>query len=144
MTCANCFHEESNHGVVCSGSLTCMCERYVPQFLFDYAQEVEKIKGEGKQIYARCKYILEKIPPTRNASEKTFPKIYKEIWFGFKIRKEGTKLTTDEWKRMPSDDKINREKRRVKHDHEELKTYDPNVIYHQEAHFQAYLEMAIE
>ena len=120
-----------------------MCEKFIPQVLYDFAQEVEQIKSEGKQIYMRCKFILEKIPPTRNATEKTFPKIYKEIWYGFKIRKEGTKITTDEWKRMPSDDRINREKRRVKQHHPALKTYDPNVVQHQETTFQAYLEMAI-
>jgi len=145
LTCARCFHNESNHdGIVCSGSLTCMCPKYIPQELYDSAQEIEKIKSETKQIYEKCKYVLEKIPPTRNATDKSFPKIYKEIWFGFKIRKEGTKYTTDEWKRMPSDDKINREKRRVKQHHPELKTYDPKMIKHQEATFQAYMEMAIE
>ena len=121
-----------------------MCPKYIPQELYDSAQEIEKIKSETKQIYEKCKYVLEKIPPTRNATDKSFPKIYKEIWFGFKIRKEGTKYTTDEWKRMPSDDKINREKRRVKQHHPELKTYDPKMIKHQEATFQAYMEMAIE
>jgi hypothetical protein len=121
-----------------------MCERFIPQVLFDSAQEIEKIKSETKKIYLRCKFILEKIPRTRNATEKTFPKIYKEIWYGFKIRKEGTKLTTDEWKRMPTDDQINREKRRVKQHYPELKTYDPNVIKHQENTFQAMLELAIE
>src|SRR5574342_114701 len=144
MNCARCFHNQENHGAVCSGSLTCMCQKYVPQELADFAHEVEKIKSETKAIFLRCKFILEKIPPSRNASDKTFPKIYKEIWFGFKIRKEGTSLTTDEWKRMPSDDKINREKRRVKQHHPELKTYDPNMIKHQEASYQAYLELAVE
>lgn len=146
MTCAGCFHSFENHleSGVCNGSLTCMCHRYIPQELFDYAQEVEKIKSKTKKIYMRCKFILEKIPKTRNAGEKSFPKIYKEIWFGFKIRKEGTKYTTDEWNRMPTDDQINREKRRVKQHHPELKTYDPTMIKHQEASYQAYLELAIE
>jgi hypothetical protein len=149
--CAECFHPFENHhnvdgtpNTVCNGTIECDCPKYVPQVLYDYAQEIEKIKFEGKKIYMRCKFVLEKVPGSRNATEKTFPKIYKEIWYGFKIRKEGTKYTTDDWKRMPSDDKINREKRRVKEDHPALRTYDPNVIQHQETTFQAYLEMAIE
>lgn len=144
-SCADCFHDEENHtGGVCSGSLTCMCPKYKQQVLFDFAHEVEMEKAIRKSVYKRCFFVLQKIPGSRNATEKTFPKIYKEIWYGFKIRKEGTKLTTEEWKRMPSDDVINREKRRVKHDHPELATYNKEMITHQEATYQAYLELAVE
>ncbi len=145
-TCANCFHPEHNHlsGGVCSGSITCRCPKYNPPFLFEFAQRVEQEKHIRKSIYDRCKFILEKIPPSRNAGEKSFSKIYKEIWYGFKIRKEGTKLTTEEWKRMPHDDNINRAKRMVKKDHPELKTYSAQVLWHQSAIYQALLEMTSE
>jgi len=105
---------------------------------------VEKEKFERKSIFKRCEYILEKLPQTRNAGEKTFAKIFKEIWYGFKIRKEGTKLTTNEWKRMPHDDTINREKRRCKQWNEQLKTYSPEVIMQQTVIYQALMEMSIE
>lgn len=145
MTCADCFHKEENHtGGVCSGSLTCMCPKYKPQVLFDFAQEVEMQKAIIKSVYKRCLFILEKIPGSRNATEKQFAKIYREIWYGFKIRKEGTKLTTEEWKRMPHDDLINREKRMVKADYPHLATYNKEMITHQEATYQAYLELAVE
>ena len=145
MTCARCYHPKENHDSgICSGSLTCMCPRYEEQFLNEFAQLVEKIKYEQTSINQRCKFILEKIPPLRNATEKQFAKAYKEIWYGFKIRKEGTKLTIEEWKRMPHDDDINRQKRKVKQDHPELSTYEKKVIEGQAAKFLAMWEMAIE
>lgn len=144
MSCSRCFHDESNHGAVCSGSLTCLCQKYETPILNEFAQLIEKEKSERRSIYKRCEFILEKIPQTRNAGEKTFAKIYREIWYGFKIRKDGTKLTTDEWKRMAHDDTINREKRRCKQWNEELKTYSPEVLMKQTAIYQALMEMAIE
>lgn len=144
-TCADCFHiETSHHDGVCMGSLECRCSKYNPPFMFEFAHRVEEEKHIRKSIYDRCKFILEKIPQTRNAGEKSFAKIYREIWYGFKIRKNGTKLTTEEWKRMPHDDNINREKRRVKAEHPELKTYDKQVLWHQTAIYQALLEMSAE
>lgn len=145
MTCSQCFHEEtSHHDNVCMGDLSCQCSTYHPQFLFEFAQRVEKEKHDRKSIKKRCEYILDKIPQTRNAGEKTFYKIYIEIWYGFKIRKEGTKITTEEWKRLPNQDTVNREKRRCKQLNDELKTYSPEVRMEQTAIYQALLEMSIE
>ena len=144
-TCAECFHsKENHHSGVCSGSLTCICPKYIEPFLFEFAQRVEKEKHERKTIKKRCEYILENIPKTRNAGEKTFYKIYIEIWYGFKIRKEGTKITTTEWSRLPNQDTVNREKRRCKQFNEELKTYSPEVIKEQEAIFQAMMELSLD
>ena len=144
-SCANCFHAKENHtSGVCSGSLTCMCEKYIEPFLFAFAHRVEQEKHERKSIKKRCEYILEHIPKTRNAGEKTFYKIYIEIWHGFKIRKQNTSLTMEEWKRLPNQDTINREKRRCKQLNEELKTYSPQIKYEQAAIYQALLEMAID
>lgn len=95
-----------------------------------------------KTIYQRCYFILKKIPKTANAGEKVFAKIYREIWYGFKIRKEGTRLTTTEWKRMPHDDTINRQKRMVKYDHPDVATYESKMQIHQTALFQAIIEQA--
>ena len=140
----SCNHLEYNHKVICNGSLECMCQKYVPPFLHEFAQEVEANKAKFKTIYDRSKFILEKIPPMRNAGEKSFAAIYREIWYGFKIRAQGTSITRKEWKRMPHDDSINRAKRKVKQDHAELATYDSKVLYHQAALYQAIVEMAIE
>lgn len=101
-------------------------------------------KMKLKSINDRCKYILIKIPPSRNAGEKTFAKIYREIWYGFKIRKEGTAITTEDWKRMPHDDTINRQKRDVKEHNLQLQTYSPQMQYHQTALWVAIVEMATE
>jgi hypothetical protein len=148
--CARCFHPKENHinidgtpKCVCNGSLQCMCDTWEEPYLAEFAQMVEKKKHELKTIKQRCEFILEKIPRTRNAGEKSFAKIYKEIWYGFKIRKEGTTLNTEEWKRMPHDDSINREKRRVK-ENPQLATYDPETIRKQNAIWEAYMELAIE
>jgi len=142
--CAKCHHPKKNHGVVCSGDLTCMCESFVPPFLVAFAQEIEMQKAKLKSVNARCKYILEKIPPTRNAGEKTFAKIYREIWYGFKIRKEGTTITTAEYQRMKHDDTINRQKRLVKAENSSLATYEAEMLYHQSALYQAIIELAID
>lgn len=144
-TCADCFHAETNHkDGVCNGSLTCMCPKYIEPILFEFAQLVEQEKQERKSIKKRCQWILETIPKTRNAGEKTFYKIYIEIWYGFKIRKEGTKLTADEWKRLPNQDTINREKRRCKHNDESLKTYSAQTLERQTIIYQALLELSTE
>ena len=142
--CAKCHHPESNHGVVCSGELMCMCEKFIKPVLVAFAQEIEMQKAKLRSVYERCRYILEKIPPTRNAGEKTFAKIYREIWYGFKIRKEGTKITTEEFNRMKHDDTINRQKRLVKADSSSLATYDPEMQYHQSALYIAICELAID
>ena len=142
--CSSCFHPEDNHEVMCNASLTCLCEKFNPPYLARFAQEIDKVKNERKSIFARCKYVLEKLPPSRNAGEKTFTKIYNEIWYGFKIRKDGTKMTTEVWKRLPNQDSINREKRRVKEIHESLRTYDTKVVNYQGTIYQALMEMAIE
>ncbi len=150
--CADCFHPKENHELVdggpnaiCNGSLQCRCEHYQEPFLVEFAQFIEKEKARRRSIKARCKIILERIPQTRNCHDKTFPKIYKEVWHGFKIRKHGSTLfTTDKWNEMPADDDINREKRRVKEHNDNLKTYDPKVLRKQELVFQTMLELAAE
>jgi len=142
--CANCFHPEDNHKVICNADFTCLCEKFIPPVLAKFAQEIEMQKSKLKTVSERCQYILSKIPPTRNAGEKTFAKIYREIWYGFKIRKEGTSINTEEFLRMKHDDTINRQKRMVKHDNPELQTYKKEMLIHQSALYQAIIEMAIE
>lgn len=150
--CSNCFHPEENHKPlegfkgfhICTGSLECRCEHFEPQMLRQFAARIEEEKHRRRTIKQRCEYLLEMIPPTRNAGEKTFAKIYREVWYGFKIRKEGTKFTTEDWKRMPHDDTINREKRRLKQHNDEYKTYDKQVLMEQTAIFQALVEMSLE
>jgi len=143
--CANCFHSKENHKGVCSGSLTCMCTNYVEPFLYAFAQRVEKEKYERKSIGKRCEFILEEIPQTRNAGEKTFAKIYYEIWYGFKIRVNNPQILDKKtWDRLPNQDTINREKRRCKQWNEELKTYSKETLWHQTAIYQSLLEMSVE
>jgi len=144
-TCAKCFHiKEAHHDGVCMGDLSCQCFKFEEPFLFEFAQRVEEEKHIRKSIYNRVQYILENIPQTRNAGEKTFYKIFIESWYGFKIRKEGMKMSTEVWERLPNQDSVSREKRRVKHDHPELATYDKTVLQHQNAIFMALLEMSYE
>lgn len=149
--CSGCFHEKENHlnmdgsqNCICNGSIECRCELFKEPFLEEFAQRVEEEKLIRKTINARCKYVLEKIPQTRNAGEKTFAKIYREIWYGFKIRKAGTEITTEQYYRMPHDDTINREKRRLKAENPILATYDPKVSKSQAAIYVACMELAIE
>lgn len=144
-SCADCFHPEVNHGVVCSGSLECMCTKYKIPYLVLFAQKIEQEKLKRKSIKERCEFILENIPQTRNAGEKSFAKIYWEIWHGFKIRaKNPETLDLQIWKTLPIADTINREKRRCKQWNDELKTYSKEVLFHQTAIYQALMEMAIE
>ena len=142
--CADCFHPEVNHKEICNASLTCLCEKFNPPFLVRFAQEIEMQKSKLKSVFNRCKFILTKIPPTRNAGEKNFAKIYREIWYGFKIRKDGTKMTTAEFQRMKHDDTINRQKRLVKQKNPDLQTYEKKMVIHQSALYLAIVEMAIE
>jgi len=93
------------------------------------------------------KWMLEELPTIRNAGEKTFYKIYIEIWYGVKIRKNsGITLTNDVWDRIPNQDTVSREHRRVtdKDHFPELGSYDKEVEWHKTAIFQALLEMSIE
>lgn len=147
--CAKCFHPRENHeevngtpNQICTRTIDCRCEKFEVQHLVEFAAEIEKHKLERWTQFDRCKWILEEIPQTRNAGEKTFAKIYNEIWFGFKIRKEGTSLTTEEFQRLPSADSINREKRRAKQLYPELATYSKEVLMHQTAIYNALMEMA--
>jgi predicted acetyltransferase len=112
--------------------------------MFAFAQRVEKEKHDRKSIKKRCEFILVNIPTTRNAGEKTFAKIYYEIWHGFKIRvKTSTVIDKTVWDRLPNQDTINREKRRCKQWDDEIKTYSPEVRLEQTAIYQALLEMAV-
>jgi len=149
--CANCFHPKENHKPVdgtkyhmCTGDLICRCQHYEEPYLVEFAQDIEKQKLICRTIEKRCEYILEKVPQMRNAGEKTFARVYKEIWYGFKVRKQDSSvLNMAEFKRMPHDDSINREKRRVK-ENPYFATYDPKIIKKQAAIWEAYMELVIE
>ena len=145
-TCADCFHsKESHHDGVCMGDLTCQCPKFVEPFLFEFAQRVEQEKLKRKSINKRVKWILTELPTTRNAGEKTFYKIFIEIWYGVKMRKNsGTTMTKEVWDRLPNQDTVSREHRRVAHDNPELASYDKEVIWQKTAIFQALLEMSAE
>jgi len=145
--CGNpkCNHPRENHGVICNGSIECFCEYWVEPILEPFFQEVEVNKEKLKTNYERCKYILSKLPPTRNAGSKTFYKIYNEIWHGVKIRKKiSMQLTPELWKRLPVSSSVNRAKRFVKDDYPELQTYDPETLFHQQTLYQAIVEMSRE
>lgn len=159
--CAKCFHAKENHkpidaekpieksdggfiSHICTGDISCDCQHFEEPILVDFAQEVEKFKALFAGEVKRAEFILRKIPTTRNAGDKSFPKIYKEIFHGVKIRKLGTNLDYDTWKRMPSDDWINRAKRHAKRLNPELRTYDKKMLFEQTALYQAMMEMAIE
>ncbi len=147
MKCARCHHEEKpfHDKSICSGDITCFCQEFIQPTLYNFAQLIEQMKSELKTHYQRCKFILEKIPQTRNAGSKTFYKIYNEIWHGIKIRKHASiELNPDTWKRMPVSSSVNRAKRFVKQDYPELRTYDPKMIIEQTALYQTIMEMAIE
>jgi len=154
--CAGCFHAKEHHTPVdgsngkidtCSGSIDCRCEHFEESYLVEFAQDIEKHKIICKTIKHRAGYILDKIPQMRNAGEKSFAKVYREIWYGIKVRKNAqdcTTITTALHHKIPHDDSINREKRRCKQWDAELRTYDPKIIKKQAAIFEAYMEMAIE
>lgn len=143
--CEDCFHPKENHKdkSFCTADLTCMCEKFTEPFYNEMAQEIEKIKVDYKTLKKRCEFILVKIPQLRNAGEKSFYKAYIWIWHDFKIKK-GTELDTKVWKHLPNQDSVNRAKRFVKQERDDLKTYDKKVLIHQTAIFQALQEMAIE
>lgn len=146
-TCADCNHKKESHisAGVCSGSVSCQCKGFVEPILSKFFMEIEKAKNELRAIEKRCGFILEKIPKTRNAGEKTFYKIYIEIWHGFKIRKGSPSvLDTDTWKSLPNQDTINRGKRKCKQFHEELRTYNPEMMERQATLYQAVMEWAGE
>jgi hypothetical protein len=115
--------------------------------LVRFAERIEQEKKERKDIKRRCEYILVNIPQTRNAGEKTFAKIYQEIWHGVKIRKhasDSTSINTNIYKDMPHHDSINRAKRMCKQWNDELKTYSKEILFHQTAIYQALVEMSVE
>lgn len=144
--CVNCGHRKDvHHSGVCNGDLSCLCSDFIEPLFDMFKQKVEAFKIKFKNIKKRCEFILTEIPQTRNAGEKTFYKIYIEIYHGFKIRK-GTPqvLDTETWKRLPNQDTVNRAKRSVKQFNEELKTYSPKTIIEQNVIFEAMLEMIKE
>lgn len=147
-TCANCFHEkEHHHDGVCMGRIDCQCFNYVEPVLFEFAQRVEQEKHVRKGLFKRIKWTLEELPTLRNAGEKTFYKVFIEIWYGVKIRKyTGLVLTKDVWDRIPNQDSVSRERRRVTDDdhHPELRSYDKEVVWHKTAIYQALMEMSAE
>lgn len=144
MKCASCFHEEENHKTsICNADLMCLCQEFVRPILVEFAQKIEENKKILKTFYDRCKFILEKIPQSRNAGSKSFYKIYLYVWHGIAVRKD-TKLDYSTWKRMPVSSSVNRSKRFVKQDHEELRTYKHEMLMEQTALYQAIVEMAIE
>lgn len=149
-SCGNpkCNHPLENHvKSICDGDLMCMCEKFIEPVLAAFAAEIEVHKAKRWGIYERCEYILKKIPPSRNAGEGSFPRIYKEIWHGVKIRAnvaDCTIINTKLDNELPLNDSINREKRRAKQLNPSLATYDGKVLKHQAAIWIALNEMAIE
>ena len=154
MNCGNCFHPEGNHKnidgtdkAICNATIGCRCEKFVTHELMEFAERIEKEKYERRTVRERCEYILVNIPQTRNAGEKTFAKIYQEIWHGVKIRKnakDSTAIDSNIHKDMPHADTINRAKRSCKQWNDELKTYSKQVLFHQTAIYQALVEMSAE
>lgn len=148
--CGNpkCNHPQENHvKSICDGAIDCMCEEFIVPELAAFAAEVEVHKAKRWGLHERCKYILEKIPPSRNAGEGSFPKIYLEIWHGVKIRAkiaDCTIINTKLDKELPLKDSINREKRRVKQLNPSLRTYSAKVLLHQSAIWEALMEMSAE
>lgn len=145
--CVECTHKKDRHLApgVCNGSILCQCQGFVEPVLSQFFMEIEKAKMELRTMEKRCEFILEKIPQTRNAGEKSFYKVYIEIWHGFKIRKgRPSFLDTDTWKNLPNQDTINRAKRKCKQFHEELRTYDADVLERQATLYQAVMEWAKE
>lgn len=147
MTCGNCQHDKANHvnidgtpNSICNATIYCNCECYMESNLVEFAEEIEKLKSELKFVKHRVRWILEKIPQTRNAGDKSFPKIYFEIWHGVKLRKAPVTISINQWNDLPSSDDINRMKRHVKQYNPELRTYDPDMLKHQIAKYQAVLE----
>lgn len=140
--CGSCFHPKENHGIVCSGSLDCMCQKFEEPYLVEWAQEVEMYKAQNKTCERRVEYWLRRFPHLRNAKDKTLCKVYKAVWHGFWPSKNMI-YDQPKYREMPIDDTITRSKRFVKARHPELQTTDDSMIRHQEAKFQAYMEMAI-
>jgi len=79
----------------------------------------------------------------RNAGSKSFYRVYCEIWYGVKIRKE-LGITSKQWKVMPVSSTVNRAKRFVKEDHPQLQTFSSEMLIEQTALYQAIVEMAVE
>ena len=140
--CSKCFHSREYHGVVCSGSITCLCEKFIESYLVEFAQKIERVKHQYRSLYDRAEYLLALIPQIRNAGEKSFYAVFIWVWYGFKIKK-GTELNQEIWKRLPNQDSVNRAKRFVKHDREDLRTYKKEVLIEQTAIYQAICELAI-
>lgn len=149
--CADCFHQEGNHlpSGICSGSITCMCPKFIPQELYDFAADIERYKHEAKGIRRRCLFLIQKLPHLGNdkVSDKTFAKVYKSYWHAFWPSKN-TKFTREKFIEMPESDYINREKRHVLNDppdkggHPELKIFDVYAAEKKAAKYLAYVEMA--
>lgn len=147
--CADCFHPEENHRGICNATLNCLCQKFIPQELFDFAADIEKYKHEAKSIRARVLILIQKLPHLGNdkVSDKTFAKVYKSYWHGFWPSKK-TVFTQQKFQEMPESDYINREKRHVLNDltskggHPELKIFNQEAAEKKAAKFQAYVELA--
>lgn len=143
-TCADCFHLEENHKGICNATLTCLCQKFIPQELFDFASDIEKYKHEAKDTYSRCLHMIQRLPHLGNMkiSDKSFAKIYKSYWHAFWPGKN-TVFTKQKYDEMPDDGAITREKRRVLNTkHPELKIFDKTAAEKKAAKFQAYMELA--
>lgn len=144
--CFKCKHKVEDHeDGFCNGSIGCMCSQYILPALANLLSIIEQVKKEFKKISQRCRWMLEHIPPLRNAGEKSFWKAYIWIWHGFKITdKNPPKLDYQTWKQLPNADTCNRAKRKVKQHNDELKTYDPITKFHQGGLYQAFMEIAMD
>jgi len=144
MLCADCFHEEENHKGICNATLDCLCQKFIPQELFDFAADIEKYKFIAKTTYARCLHMILRLPHLGNdkISDKRFAQIYKSYWHAFWPGKN-TVFTKQKYEEMPDDGAIAREKRRVLNTKRpELKIFNQKAAEKKAAKFQAYVELA--
>ena len=144
--CFKCRHKIEDHKEgFCNGSINCMCSQFVLPALANLMAIIESVKQEYKKDRPRCKYLLEHIPPLRNAGEKSFHKAYMWIWNDLKItNKNPPKLDLKTWQSLPNFETIGRAKRFVKQHNPELRTYDPLTKFHQSGVYQALLEMVMD
>ena len=134
--CASCYHPKENHKGICNGSLTCLCQNYEPE-ISEFVGEINRSLQRMRTTIARVKYIHEKIPNLRNAGDKSFPKAYKKLVYNLN---QNDPIPRGLWKEMPSDDDMNRAKRRVREKYPHLAKFDHHSIVMAGATQQGILE----
>jgi len=142
--CADCFHEEANHDGICNATLTCLCQKFIPQELEDFAADIDRYKYIALTVKARVLHMILRLPHLgdNKISDKSFSRIYKSYWHAFWPGKN-TIFTKQKYNEMPSDSDIEREKRRILNtEHPELKIFDRISAEKKAAKYQAYVELA--